>query len=112
MIIAHRLSTIRNADIIAVVSSGAIVETGTRDELMEASTGYYRILVEEQNDSSGSASLSSKRSSLASAGSSMALEAGDNEGQEVQDELGGLLLNSKTSHFRIQRGQIRKASQH
>eukprot|EP00980_Cylindrotheca_fusiformis_P009868 scaffold2184_cov128-Cylindrotheca_fusiformis.AAC.14 len=48
VIIAHRLSTIRNADIIAVVMGGKIVETGTHDELMVASTGYYRSLVEKQ----------------------------------------------------------------
>eukprot|EP00980_Cylindrotheca_fusiformis_P018488 scaffold6124_cov122-Cylindrotheca_fusiformis.AAC.7 len=48
VIIAHRLSTIRNADIIAVVMDGKIVETGTHDELMVASTGYYRGLVEKQ----------------------------------------------------------------
>eukprot|EP00980_Cylindrotheca_fusiformis_P009864 scaffold2184_cov128-Cylindrotheca_fusiformis.AAC.10 len=48
VIIAHRLSTIRNADIIAVVMGGKIVETGTHDELMVASTGYYRGLVEKQ----------------------------------------------------------------
>ena len=48
VIIAHRLSTIRNADIIAVVQGGKIVETGTHDELMVASTGYYRNLVEKQ----------------------------------------------------------------
>eukprot|EP00980_Cylindrotheca_fusiformis_P015007 scaffold4127_cov126-Cylindrotheca_fusiformis.AAC.3 len=48
VIIAHRLSTIRNADIIAVVIGGKIVETGTHDELMVASTGYYRGLVAKQ----------------------------------------------------------------
>ena len=50
MIIAHRLSTIRNADIIAVVQNGAIVETGTHDKLMVAPTGYYRKLVEKQEN--------------------------------------------------------------
>eukprot|EP00980_Cylindrotheca_fusiformis_P027133 scaffold19004_cov125-Cylindrotheca_fusiformis.AAC.1 len=48
VIIAHRLSTIRNADIIAVVMGGKIVETGTHDDLMVASTGYYKGLVEKQ----------------------------------------------------------------
>jgi ATP-binding cassette subfamily B (MDR/TAP) protein 1 len=54
VIIAHRLSTIRNADIIAVVMGGRIVETGTHDELMVASTGYYRNLVEKQNQAATS----------------------------------------------------------
>eukprot|EP00980_Cylindrotheca_fusiformis_P007162 scaffold1505_cov118-Cylindrotheca_fusiformis.AAC.12 len=50
VIIAHRLSTIRNADIIAVVMDGRIVETGTHDNLMVASTRYYRRLVEKLNE--------------------------------------------------------------
>ncbi|CAJ1946712.1 unnamed protein product [Cylindrotheca closterium] len=54
VIIAHRLSTIRNADIIAVVMGGEIVETGTHDELMVADTGYYRSLVEKQSKASAS----------------------------------------------------------
>lgn len=47
VIIAHRLSTIRNADNIAVVSGGTIVETGTHDELMKSET-YYKKLVDSQ----------------------------------------------------------------
>ena len=48
LVIAHRLSTIRNADIIAVMSEGRIVESGTHDELM-ARGGAYSKLVEMQN---------------------------------------------------------------
>jgi len=47
VIIAHRLSTIRNADIIAVVMGGTIVEKGTHDELMK-SQSYYKKLVDAQ----------------------------------------------------------------
>ncbi len=35
VVIAHRLSTIKNADSIAVMSEGAIVESGTHQELLE-----------------------------------------------------------------------------
>ncbi|XP_049583781.1 bile salt export pump isoform X2 [Syngnathus scovelli] len=44
IVIAHRLSTIQNADIIAVMSNGVVIEQGTHDELM-AKTGAYHKLV-------------------------------------------------------------------
>jgi subfamily B ATP-binding cassette protein MsbA len=46
-VIAHRLSTVRNADQIAVLEGGLIVERGTHDELM-AVGGRYRALYEKQ----------------------------------------------------------------
>ena len=46
-VIAHRLSTIQNADLIAVVDGGTVVETGTHEELLELS-GKYRAMVELQ----------------------------------------------------------------
>jgi ATP-binding cassette subfamily B (MDR/TAP) protein 1 len=47
IVIAHRLSTIRNADMIAVVDGGKLVESGTHDELIEKRGQYYE-LVEAQ----------------------------------------------------------------
>ncbi|KAH8373920.1 ATP-binding cassette sub-family B member 10, mitochondrial [Drosophila serrata] len=46
--IAHRLSTIRNADQIAVLSGGKIVELGTYDELLGIHQGVFRELVASQ----------------------------------------------------------------
>jgi ATP-binding cassette subfamily B protein len=42
-VIAHRLSTIRDADVILVMESGAIVEQGTHDELLQAGGTYARL---------------------------------------------------------------------
>jgi ATP-binding cassette subfamily B protein len=45
--ISHRVSTVRNADRIAVVHDGRIVESGTHDELL-ALNGYYSDLYNKQ----------------------------------------------------------------
>jgi len=43
LVIAHRLSTVRRADLIAVVESGGIVETGTHDELLAHGGAYAHL---------------------------------------------------------------------
>ncbi|CAM6112793.1 unnamed protein product [Calypogeia fissa] len=48
VLVAHRLSTIRNADTIAVVEQGRIVESGTHQELMSKEDGAYSALVHLQ----------------------------------------------------------------
>jgi len=47
LLISHRISTARNADQIAVLVGGRIVELGTHDELI-ARNGYYTALAEKQ----------------------------------------------------------------
>lgn len=44
LVIAHRLSTIQNADQIAVLDQGKLVEIGTHSKLLEKENGYYRHL--------------------------------------------------------------------
>lgn len=47
-VIAHRLSTIKNADKIAVINEGELVELGTHDELLQNENGFYKRLYEMQ----------------------------------------------------------------
>lgn len=47
-VIAHRLSTIKNADKIAVINDGQIVEVGTHDELLSRKDGAYTSLYNSQ----------------------------------------------------------------
>ncbi|XP_052302906.1 ABC transporter B family member 11 isoform X7 [Populus trichocarpa] len=45
VVVAHRLSTIKNADVIAVVKNGVIVEKGKHDTLIHIKDGFYASLV-------------------------------------------------------------------
>ncbi|XP_068642203.1 putative multidrug resistance protein [Aristolochia californica] len=64
MVIAHRLSTIRNADMIAVVQQGKVMETGSHEDLIGDEDGLYSSLVRlqqmektTQDDTSSSSSV-------------------------------------------------------
>ncbi|KAI5341077.1 hypothetical protein L3X38_020351 [Prunus dulcis] len=108
IIIAHRLSTIRNADVIAVVQNGQVMETGSHDELSRIEDGHYTSLVRLQQtekqkgpEELGSSSISndihstsSRRLSLVSRSSSAnsfaqgraSSLAGDQENKEEFDQ--------------------------
>jgi subfamily B ATP-binding cassette protein MsbA len=47
VVIAHRLSTIQNADHIALIDKGKIVESGTHAELIKKQ-GLYKKLIDMQ----------------------------------------------------------------
>ncbi|KAK6934966.1 ABC transporter-like, ATP-binding domain [Dillenia turbinata] len=53
VVVAHRLSTVRNADVIAVVQNGKIVETGSHDELIANPNSAYASLIHLQEAASG-----------------------------------------------------------
>ena len=43
IVIAHRLSTIRNADMILVMDKGALIESGTHQQLIEKDGHYAQL---------------------------------------------------------------------
>lgn len=43
LIVAHRLSTIKNADKIAVIGNGGVLEYGNYEELMEQKGEFYHL---------------------------------------------------------------------
>ncbi|CAI0628623.1 unnamed protein product, partial [Linum tenue] len=48
LVVAHKLSTIRNADLIAVVSNGSVIETGSHNDLINTTNGHYAKLAKMQ----------------------------------------------------------------
>ena len=46
--VTHRLSTVRNADTIVMMHQGAIVETGSHDELMALKGRYYALYRQQE----------------------------------------------------------------
>lgn len=59
VVIAHRLSTIMNADMIAVVKDGKVVETGTHPELLSKKGQYFELVEAQKGKLVNSASTSS-----------------------------------------------------
>ncbi|XP_072174900.1 ATP-dependent translocase ABCB1-like [Diadema setosum] len=43
IVIAHRLSTVKNANVIAVIREGVVVESGSHEELMKAKGHYFTL---------------------------------------------------------------------
>lgn len=62
VIISHRLSTIRNADYIALISDGKVIEFGSHKELVEKPNGRFKRLVESSKRRSTVDSVGLKRS--------------------------------------------------
>jgi len=47
IIVAHRLRTVRNADCIAVINEGRIVELGSHNSLLSIENGYYKGMIDK-----------------------------------------------------------------
>uniref|UniRef100_A0A8R1IQR1 ABC transporter domain-containing protein n=1 Tax=Caenorhabditis japonica TaxID=281687 RepID=A0A8R1IQR1_CAEJA len=50
IVIAHRLNTIMNADCIAVVNNGTIIEKGTHNELMSQKGAYFKLTQKQTSE--------------------------------------------------------------
>ncbi|KAJ6673585.1 ABC TRANSPORTER B FAMILY MEMBER 8-RELATED [Salix viminalis] len=48
LVVAHKLSTVRNADLIAVVDNGGIIEIGSHNDLINRQNGHYAKLAKLQ----------------------------------------------------------------
>ena len=51
IMVAHRLSTVCDANCIAVVEKGQVVESGTHDQLMTQRGAYFHLVVAQQTHS-------------------------------------------------------------
>lgn len=71
LVIAHRLATIRNADIIAVVQGGQVVESGPHEKLIHNSDGHYAALLRLQEMEKEEAPDETKTMATAHASSSI-----------------------------------------
>ena len=82
IVISHRLSTLRNADVIAVIQSGQVVEFGSHDQLMENRSGAYAVMVQLQRTYMDDSVISEDTQEY---GSSVALDNGMIGAEETVD---------------------------
>ena len=87
IMIAHRLSTIRNADKIAVLREGSVMEEGTYDSLMTIQDGLFRSLAEKQEQLLALDRASVKRTSSAVEATASAAEAEEESSRDATPEV-------------------------
>ncbi|XVF34914.1 hypothetical protein REPUB_Repub18cG0099400 [Reevesia pubescens] len=68
LVVAHKLSTIRNADLIAVVNNGCIIEMGSHNDLINMKNGHYAQLAKLQRQFSCDDHEQNPETRLSSAG--------------------------------------------
>jgi ATP-binding cassette subfamily B (MDR/TAP) protein 1 len=64
VLIAHRLSTIRNADCIALIAEGKVIEFGSHEELVEKPHGRYKRLFDSSKRQSTMDSMGLRKSGV------------------------------------------------
>ncbi|KAL9235184.1 hypothetical protein vseg_009971 [Gypsophila vaccaria] len=74
VVVAHRLSTVRNADAIAVIHQGKVVEKGQHSELIKDPEGAYSQLIQLQN---------MKKTSVSDKGEAMLRQASQNRSSSL-----------------------------
>ena len=77
VVIAHRLSTVRNADKIALIADGRVLEFGSHDELVQKSDGRYKRLFDS----------SKRRSTLESMGLNNIGKSNEKDFQDEEEEI-------------------------
>ncbi|XP_010515729.1 PREDICTED: ABC transporter B family member 11-like [Camelina sativa] len=82
VIVAHRLTTVRNADMIAVIHRGKIVEKGSHSDLLKDSEGSYSQLIQLQEINNGQDAKPSNICSVISLGETLSV--GNNLGSSSQ----------------------------
>ncbi|PSS20843.1 ABC transporter B family member 8 [Actinidia chinensis var. chinensis] len=72
LVVAHKLSTVRNADLIAVMSGGCVIELGSHNDLINTQNGHYAKLAKLQRQFSTDPDQQDQNSQLESHASSAA----------------------------------------
>jgi ATP-binding cassette subfamily B protein len=85
ILVAHRLSTVRNADAIAVVGDGRVLELGDHDALV-ARKGIYATLVSRQLQVSAN-TIDETKVDAAAAAHALDIDELIRQAQEAQDAL-------------------------
>lgn len=99
IMIAHRLSTVKDADMIAVVSEGQVVESGTHTELL-AKQGHYYDLVEAQRGKKKDENTDTDSNPPSRSGSMHVPKDSAAEGADVAGDQSNVLMRFKDIHFR------------
>ncbi|KAL0927882.1 hypothetical protein M5K25_002103 [Dendrobium thyrsiflorum] len=101
IVIAHRLSTIRNADTIAFVQAGKVVESGSHDDLISNIDGHYYSLISLQKSQPFSNGTDNYAEAMINTSSPLVLQQAHNNSFSYTFSPGFELLSFSSSHWSI-----------